>query len=157
VGVLIQARQGRGDDVVRLAGARDDRGEDRLLLINGRRVVVQFVSVPADQSVWKELSIGGTSRTSGSSEQAVQLIREALTHKKCKAADTLLVLDAAHLGAIVCPSLVESYHEAHGDPETEFALFEAWIVGPTVRSTLRLGKSHRQEVTAAGKAMRLER
>jgi hypothetical protein len=53
------------------------------------------------------------------------------------------VLDAAHVGAIVGPSLVEQYHEAYGDPEEEFSLAEAWIVGPTTRSTIRLGRPSR--------------
>jgi hypothetical protein len=67
------------------------------------------------------------------------MVREALVHKKDKAAGTLLALDAAHVGAIVGPRLVEAYQAAHDDPEEEFSLVEAWIIGPTARSSVRLG------------------
>jgi len=139
--VLIQALRARGDDVAPLSGSRDDRGEDGLLLINGNRVPVQFVSLPVDPSLWKELSSRDTASRSGTIQDAVQLVRQALSHKKGKAAGTILVLDAAHIGAIVGPSLVESYYAAFDDPEEEFSLIEAWIVGPTLRSAIRLGRS----------------
>jgi hypothetical protein len=138
--VLIQALRARGDDVAPLSGNRDHDGEDGLLSINGNRVPVQVVSLPVDPSLWKELSSRDTAATSGTSQDAVQLVRQALTHKKGKAAGTILVLDAAHIGAIVGPSLVESYHAAFGNPEEEFSLVEAWILGPTVRSAIRLGR-----------------
>lgn len=67
------------------------------------------------------------------------MVREALVHKKDKAAGTLLALDAAHVGAIVGPRLVEAYQAAHDDPEEEFSLVKAWIIGPTARSSVRLG------------------
>jgi hypothetical protein len=133
--VLIQALTARGDQAQLLPGS-DDRGEDGLLSINGRDIPVQVVSVPIDPSFWKELSTQGTALTEGN---VVELVRQALVHKKDKASGTLLVLDAAQIGAIVGPALVKSYHEVYSDPEREFSLKEAWIVGPTIRSTIRLG------------------
>jgi hypothetical protein len=137
--VLIQALQARGDQVILLPGGRDDRGEDGLLSINGRQIQVQVVSLPAEQSLWRELSLRGTALRQGTNRDAVELIRQALVHKKGKAARTLLVLDAAQVGAIIGPSLVMNYHAVYGDPEQEFSLVEAWIVGATARSAIRLG------------------
>lgn len=136
--VLIQAIQARGDQVILLSSGRDDRGEDGLLSINGHQIPVQVVSLPAEQSLWKELALQGTVLRQGTNRDAVELIRQALDHKKDKATRTLLVLDAAHVGAIIGPSLVESYHAVYDDPEQEFSLVEAWIVGPTAKSSIRM-------------------
>jgi hypothetical protein len=136
---LVQSLRARGDDVTLGAGATDNRGEDGILSINGQPVSVQIVSLPIEQSLWKELSTVGRADRTGSSNDAVELVRRALIHKSNKAAGTLLVLDTAHIGAIVGPALVDDYIRVYGDPEREFSLFEAWIVGPTPRSTLRLG------------------
>jgi hypothetical protein len=138
--ILIQVLRARGDEVTQLSCGRDDHGEDGLLLINGNRVPVQCVSLPVDPSLWRNLSLRDTASTSGLSQDAVQLVRQALIHKKGKATGTILVLDAAHVGAIVGPSLAESYRAAFGNPEEEFSLIEAWILGPTVRSAIRLGR-----------------
>jgi hypothetical protein len=137
--ILTQALRERGDEVIEVPGACDDRGEDGLLVINGRRVVVQVVSLPVERGFWRELSFHGTAIRRGTSEEAVQLVRQALIRKAGKAVGTLLVLDATHFGAFISPSLVKAYQQAYGDPETEFALFEAWIVGPTARSAFRFG------------------
>lgn len=137
--VLIQALRARGEDVTLSTGGRDDHGEDALLSLNGRCVQVQIVSVPVDQSLWKELSSRGLAHRTGTDSDAVKMVREALMHKKHKATGTLLVLDAAHLGAIVGPSLVDAYNDKYGDPEDEFSLLQAWILGQTARSAFRLG------------------
>jgi hypothetical protein len=135
--VLVEALRGRGDTVERLPAkdARDDRGEDGMLSLNGKRVPVQAVSLPVDKSTWKELSSRGATSIEGA---AVEIIRQALVLKKGKAAGTILALDAAHIGAIASPSVVAAYVAKHGDPEKEFGLLEAWIVAPTVGSTIRL-------------------
>ena len=133
--VLIQALKARGDQVQLLPGGQDDRGEDARLSINGCTIHVQAVSVPVDPSFWKTLSTQGTVLKEGA---CVDLIRQALLHKKDKAIRTILVMDASQVGAIVGPALVNTYYRTYGDPEREFSLQEAWIVGPTVRSTIRL-------------------
>jgi hypothetical protein len=145
--VLVQAIQARGDQCILLSSGRDDRGEDGLLSINGHQIPVQVVTLPAKQSLWKDLALQGTVVRQGTNQDAVELIRQALDHKKDKAAGTLLVLDAAHVGAIIGPSLVESYHAVYGDPEQEFSLVEAWIVGPTAKSSIRLGGPRRSPTT----------
>jgi hypothetical protein len=139
LGVLVQALRERGSVASLVDGSHDDRGEDGLLDLDGRRVPVQVVSMPADQSVWAELSARGVVYRSGPFDAAVKMVRQSLVHKKGKAIRTLLVLDACHFAAIIGPSLVRAYHEAYGDPEVEFSLIEAWLVGPTARSAFRLG------------------
>ena len=136
--ILIQALRRRGDEVMLVTGANDSQGEDALLSINRKRVPVQIISIPADATVWKELSSGQPTLRSGNIEEAIRLVREALLHKRDKAKGTLLVLDAAHIGAIVGRRLTEGYRAKHGDPEKEFPLVEVWIVGPTIRSSIRL-------------------
>jgi hypothetical protein len=137
--VLTQALRARGEHVTPLVGGRDDRGEDGRLSINGQDVRVQIVSMPANPEFWKEFSVHDTAFRKGEREYAVRMVRQALLHKKDKAAGTLLALDAAHVGAVVGPRLVEAYVATHGDPEEEFSLVEAWIIGPTARSSFRLG------------------
>lgn len=139
--VLIQALRDSGRSAASIAGSRDDHGEDGLLELDGRRVGVQIVSVPVDQSLWKDLSSQDRVNRSGTIDDAVEMIRQALVHKKDKAAGTLLVLDVAYFGALVGPSLVRAYHKAHGNPEREFSLVEAWLVGPTSRSAFRMGSN----------------
>jgi hypothetical protein len=124
---------------VPLGLARDDRGEDGLLVIGGRSVSIQIVTIPTGEEVWRGLSRRGSASQEGSLDDAVLLVRHALEHKAGKARGTLLALDAAHLGAIVGPRLVEAYRSAYGDPEEEFNLIETWIIGPSVRSSIRIG------------------
>jgi hypothetical protein len=139
ISVLIKALCDRGDQVTLLSGSRDDHGEDALLSINGHQTPVQVVSLPADQSLWRQLSSEGTAVREGTRLNSVELVRQALLRKKGKAVNTLLVIDAAQLGAIISHSLVEHYRAAYLDPEEEFSLIEAWLVGPTARSAIRLG------------------
>ena len=139
IDVLAQAIRARGAEVTPIIGGRDDRGEDGLLSISGRTVRIQIVSMPVGSKVWRELSAHDCASQEGTADDAVRLVRDAIVHKAAKARGTLLALDAAHLGAIIGPRLVETYRAAHGDPEEEFDLIEAWIIGPTVRSSVRLG------------------
>lgn len=135
IDLLIQALRARGDQVQLLPGGQDDRGEDARLSINGSTTPVQVVSVPVDPSFWKTLSTQGTALKEGA---CVDLVRQALLHKKDKAIGTILVMDVAQVGAIVGPALVNTYYRTYDDPEREFSLQEVWIVGPTVQSTIRL-------------------
>jgi hypothetical protein len=112
-----------------------------LLVINGQRAPVQVVSMPAAQAIWRELSSTGRAVCQGSRQDAVNLVREAFLRKKDKAIQTILVLDAAHVGAIINSDLVREYCAVFGDPTVEFSLIEAWIVGPAPRSAVRLGRS----------------
>lgn len=67
--------------------------------------------------MWKELSSAAFVARSGTGRDAVEHVRQALLHKERRPDGTLLLLDAAHVGAIISPSLVENYLTIYGDPE----------------------------------------
>lgn len=136
--VLIQAMRALGRTVERLGSARDDRGEDEMLLVDGKQTPLQCVSVPVDPTKWAELARQGQVQFEGTIDDAVALVRDALEHKRDRARGTLLVIDMAQLGAVVTPRLVRAYRAAYPDPQPEFHVLEAWLVGPTTRSTQRL-------------------
>lgn len=136
--ILVEALRASGRDAS-LTGGRDERGEDGVVLLEGTRYVVQVVSVPANPAVWKTLSGSGRVEATGTIDDAVAMIREALEHKRDRAHGTILVLDAAHFGASIGPSLVQAYLSRYRDPRREFSLAEVWLVGPTPRSAFRLG------------------
>jgi hypothetical protein len=136
---LVEALRAVGREAFRTNDGQDDRGEDGVIEIKGKRCVVQVVSVPVAPILWRQLAAIGRVQAKGTVDDAVSMLREALEHKRGKAIGTILVLDAAHFGASIGPSLVEAYNAHHGDPEREFSLAEAWLVGPTARSTFRLG------------------
>lgn len=140
VEVLTQALRDRGHAVERVSGGRDDRGQDALLIINGQQVSVQIVSLPSEPSIWRELSRSGVTTRSGTGQDAVDLVRQALLAKRGKALGALLVLDAAHVGGLITEDLGRRYSTVYDDPSDEFGVLEAWIVGPTARSALRLGR-----------------
>ena len=136
--VLAQALQEVGRDVSQKPGARDEKGEDGFLIIDGEQAVVQVVSILTDPAVWKELAIRDASFRDGDQRDAIELLRSALEHKKGKATGSLLAIDATHLGAVVGPRLVQEYLSEYGNPSDEFSLKAVWIVGPTARSTFCL-------------------
>jgi len=122
------------------ARARDERGEDGLLEINGRLFPVQIVVVPSDQTLWRDLSMGSASRA-GEPSEAVELVRAAIEHKASHLEpgarrSTVLALDASNLGALASQALVVTYLARYDDPKVEFNFAQTWIVGPTVASTI---------------------
>lgn len=135
---LIKALRMSGRKALPNSEAEDERGEDGILMLDGARVGVQVVTLPAKRAVWKTLADEGSVEVTGTIDDAVTIIRETLDHKRGKAVDTLLVLDAAHFGALIGPSLVQAYSRSYGNPEHEFSLAEAWLVGPTPQSVFRL-------------------
>ena len=137
--VLMQALGAQGDTVARVPGERDDRGEDALLLLNGNRVTVQIVSLPIDQRPWRELTAVGKTSVVLTRREVIQVVRNGFLRKKESAQGTLLVLDVAQIPGIVSRAMVAEYVSIHRDPEQEFKLLQAWLVGPTLRSTLRIG------------------
>lgn len=137
---IIEAIRQRGD-IVELVLKRDEddqRGNDAVLLVNGNRVNVQIVSLPADAQLIKTLEKSGKAELEPS--DAVEVLRRSMEKKRHKANDTILVLDAAQLGAVASPNVVGAYLDRYGDPEVEYGVRELWIAGPTTRSTIRLNR-----------------
>jgi hypothetical protein len=138
--VLMAALEAAGHDVALLRRNDDDdaRGKDCVLLVDGKPCDVQLVTMPADSNLWKELSSKGSAATSGDLPDAVALVRTSLEKKKDWWKGCILALDAANLGALSSPAVVDAYLAAHGDPNTEFGFAQTWIVGPTVGSTFEV-------------------
>jgi hypothetical protein len=137
--ILAQVLRENGHDVRSVDGAQDNRGQDGLLLIDGCQVEVQIVLLRVDPRLWGGLAIHQSASRSGDLFVAVRWVREAVKHKEGRATRTLLAPDATHFGAIVCSKLVDAYINKHGNPTEEFSLVDVWIIGPTTRSSVRLG------------------
>ena len=52
-----------------------------------------------------------------------------------------LVLDVSYIGAMVVSELVDDYISKYGNPNDEFSFNEVFIIGPTVKSSIRLGNA----------------
>jgi hypothetical protein len=136
--ILAAKLRGLGHDVTELPAevAENSRGEDRKFLVDGKERVLQMVTMPVDRQLWKELGTDGMAETGGL--DAVSLVRAAIEKKRNKALGALVVLDAAHVGALSSQGLVDAYLKAHGDPNQEFGFAQTWIVGPTEARTFRI-------------------
>jgi hypothetical protein len=83
--VLVAVLQEQGHDVGRRQGARDEDGEDGLLVVDGRQIEVQIVTMPSDTTVWETLNATGASSRAGDQRMQVDLVRGALERKANKA------------------------------------------------------------------------
>ena len=134
---LVAVLKAEGRDVQLVSGARDEDGEDQIILIDGERLVVQVVTMPAEGRVWQPLNTLGTFTETADREKAVDWGRSALL-KKRDAKETIVVLDAHHIGALVGRRLVEAYLAVHPKPIDEFGFKDAWIIGPTPPFSARI-------------------
>jgi hypothetical protein len=126
---LVAVLKAEGRDVQLVSGARDEDGEDQIILIDGERLIVQVVTMPAEDTVWQPLNTVGTFTETGDREKAVEWVRSAL-FKKRAAKGAIVVLDAHHFGALVGRDLVKAYRVVHPKPVNEFGFKDAWIIGP---------------------------
>jgi hypothetical protein len=119
--------------------ARDDRGEDFVLLIDGVRVPVQVAVVPQSPQFWKEAS-GGSAVRSFTPAQAVDELRVAVLAKSFVSdkRGILLALDVRHLAPFAKATIVAAYLEAHPDPAKEYGWREVWLVGPCPKYCVQL-------------------
>jgi hypothetical protein len=137
--VLAHALREEGRDVQRLPTTQEDdaRGKDGLLRIDGRDTVVQVVTVPGNPVFWRQFRTTGEASPSVDLRAAVELVRTSLQIKE-HAKGVIVVVDAAHFGALAWRPLVDAYLAQHGDPVAGFGFADAWIIGPTIRSSIRL-------------------
>jgi hypothetical protein len=136
--VLFNNLRERGADVHVEDDARDDFGEDGILVVDGRRTPVQIVTVPNSAAIWKDLNVNKTATLSGDLQAAVCILRDAVVAKSVKGKGTILALDVAHVGAMVNRALIDAYLAEFGDPVVEFSFSAVWLVGPSPRSTIEL-------------------
>jgi len=137
VGNLGAALEAKGHKVSLVEGAKDDRGEDQFIIIDGEQFVIQVVTMPAQDRVWRTLNTQGTFTEAGDRESAVAWMRGALL-KKQNAKGAIVVLDALHFTAVVGPALVDAYLAVHRKPVDEFGFKDAWIVGSTASFSFRI-------------------
>ncbi|MBI3843527.1 MAG: hypothetical protein HY292_02700 [Planctomycetes bacterium] len=137
--VLVESLGRAGRNAQPVPTARDEDGADGCLSLDGRLVDVQVVMMVVDPDLWQELAAEKETKRAGSIDEAVRIVRTCIEKKSRKAKNTLLALDASHFGALVSTQLVHAYLAKHRDPVSEFAFSEVWIVGPTARSSVRLG------------------
>lgn len=129
--------EGRTVDVKSRDPKRDAHGEDGHVVIDGCETRVQVVTMPANSSLWRQFRDGHTLAHAGDLREAVMLIRAAI-ERKWHAQGDVLVLDAAHFAALAWRKLVDAYIGEYGDPTGEFGFADVWIIGPTIRSSIRL-------------------
>jgi hypothetical protein len=139
--VLLSALEAAGHKALELPKKPDDdrRGKDGLFQIDGKPCNVQLVTMPPDETLWKELADKGGAARVGSLSDAVGYMRASLEKKKDWWKGYLLVLDATNFGALSSRELVDAYLAAYGDPNVEFGFATTWIVGPTATSTFEIG------------------
>jgi hypothetical protein len=136
---VLYERLGRDHKFSRQEGAEDSHGEDDLIRIDGRRYVLQVVTVLTKKHLDFQQASTGTATTTASLDQIARWIEETIRAKvpTTNPPNTVLALDANHLGAIVDESLIDAYHRTVGSPAS-FGFAAIWIVGPTVQRCLRL-------------------
>ena len=52
--------------------------------------------------------------------------------------ETVLAIDARHVGVLALPPLIEAYLHTFGSPQI-FGFASVWVVGPTVEQCHRIG------------------
>jgi hypothetical protein len=114
----------------------DASGVDARDEISGNPHIIQVVLMPANEGLWAQLGSQGTAQLVGPG--AVELVRASIEKKRDKAKGAIVVLDAAHIGALLSQELVDAYVELYGDPNQECGFAQTWIVGPTEALTFSI-------------------
>lgn len=131
-GVLVA----QGHQVTYLPGARDDHGEDALVDIDGERLTVQLVTVPASPDLWRAAASTPSASTIQPVTGAAEWLRSAIEAKTAATspaarARTILGLDAAHAGALATPEVVAAYAAMAPTQVLENGWRAVALLGPT--------------------------
>jgi hypothetical protein len=140
----------------------DADGEDGLVEIAGRTLVVQIVTSPSAPDFWRTAKEGLVTERVNLSDAAVWLhatINAKFTKiPETQRAATLLAIDARHAGILATTPALDRYVQRFGDPVAEFGFASVWIVGPTEDYCSRLGagvpgreriRGHKTEISAS--------
>lgn len=141
--LVIAVLSAHGQAPIRLEASGKD--EDRVLEIQGERVILQIVTSPPDAKFWAAVS----KKPMASQQQiavATRWINDAIVRKANKYPDAvktqmLLAVDIGHVGVLCSPVLLKSYLATFGDPSEKYYFGGVWLVGPTEDRCARLGKS----------------
>lgn len=123
--------------------ANDERGEDAVIEISGRRYIIQFVTVPPSSRFWHRAA-RGTGETAAGIESALRWIRQAALAKFQNTSPrerpkTVLALDAHHAGVLASKQIFIAYLSCYPDPHSEFGFAATWLVGPDTSSSAQIG------------------
>lgn len=124
---------------------RDDRGEDHALLVDGERITVQVVTLPANTEFLREASHGSAS-TSVSHETAAGWVadcvrKKAVQYSAKQKSQMLLAVDAHMVGALVSENIISALADKYGDTCARFGFAAIWLIGPSDSRCTRLGSS----------------
>ena len=125
--------------------ARDDRGEDGVLIIDGNHVTIQIVTARPDVLFWKGVADGAGKATVEISE-ALKWINDAISEKAQHYQDAikssmLLAVDVGHIGVLASSGVGSKYLQVYGDPTIQYKFAGVWLIGPTESNILHLGNS----------------
>lgn len=125
--------------------ARDDRGEDGVLIIDGNRVVLQIVTVRPNASFWKSVA-QGEGKASVKLSRATEWINNAVSEKAQRYQNELkpsmlLAADVGHMGVLASSRVGAHYLQTYGDPTIKYGFGGVWLIGPTENNILHLGSS----------------
>jgi hypothetical protein len=122
--------------------ARDDRGEDAIMRLDGDALTLQ-ITVPPAEVFWREASKGSAREQI---EHAARWLGSAVVRKAeqivepAQRAKTVLAIDAQHVGVLATLPVIEAYLDEFGDPASELGFSSVWVVGPTTSYCLRIGQ-----------------
>ena len=121
----------------------DAHGEDGLVEISGRTLIVQIVTSPSVPEFWRTAKEGVATERVNLCD-ATDWLRAAIKAKFTKIpetqrAATLLAIDARHAGILATTPVLDTYVQRFDNPVAEFGFASVWIVGPTEDYCLRLG------------------
>jgi hypothetical protein len=136
---VLYERLARDHQFTRKEGAKDQDGEDDLVLIDNRSFVVQIVTAVSGVFISLNQANAGTADTITTLEQVADWIVEAIRGKALRTdpPNTLLALDANLLGVLADKSLADTYRQAIASSGS-FGFAAIWMVGPTAESCFRL-------------------
>jgi hypothetical protein len=121
------------------AGMNSD-GEDGILVLDGRRFALQITMALSRNRVDWAAASAGTATASANIESVAEWIDEVIKSKVSKTypTNTILALDANHLGIMSDVALLSCYRERFGSPSQRFSFAAVWLVGSTVERCLKL-------------------
>lgn len=125
--------------------ARDNRGEDGILIIDGNHITLQIVTAKPDASFWKSVA-NGAGKASVEISEAINWINNAVSGKAQRyqnefKSSMLLAVDVGHMGVLASSIVGVQYLQTYGDPTIQYGFGGVWLIGPTENNILRLGNS----------------
>lgn len=138
--ILIERLVRDGWIAKQIAGARNDRGEDGLLQLDGNQFALQITAIPPSATFWGQ-SAASSANTTVHVDHAAHWIHYALLSKAGLSSKhaTIVAIDARHVGIAVDPRVVASYNSQYPHVNEQFGFHSVWLVGPTPSHCTLLG------------------